>query len=492
MKRAEEVGRQRLQGRAKLVNAPATMSVIDERARIETSPAQNYRRPPALGARPERHPDVGARHQPDEPPGDLHPGQLAARAARRPLDLPRLLRAHAVGLRAPPTPSEIKQIEVVRGPASAVWGANALTGVVNIITKTPREAEGSASILDAAASSTATRGSRECGRRRLRSAAAASPTPGRPTTPGPTGSTARLLQLRPVLAPDGLRSARLPSAGSDSLHADRQRRDPSGAIRSAALPTRPTRNRLGAGLRERGTSQPKFDAARRPGAAQRRPHHLQRRLLPARRASSTPASVPSTSRAGRTWRYGRVAYTKSALKIARLRELPGRRGAQPARRATRTRAGRCSSTSRPRPTTSRSGTRTCSAGNHILTYGGNARRNNFDISLAPNGEDRTEFGAYFQDEIFFDKFRFDARRPRGQVRQHRGPGVLAARERRCSSPRRRTPSASPSTAPSARRPSSTTTWTRTSPVHRPIIDLAPLTPLVPAGRRARSSRRRSS
>ena len=39
----------------------------------------------------------------------------------------------------PSNPSDIKQIEVVRGPASAVWGANALTGVVNILTKTPRE-----------------------------------------------------------------------------------------------------------------------------------------------------------------------------------------------------------------------------------------------------------------------------------------------------------------------------------------------------------------
>src|SRR5260221_6149308 len=42
----------------------------------------------------------------------------------------------------PQNSSEIKQIEVVRGPASAVWGANAFTGVVNIISKTPREAEG--------------------------------------------------------------------------------------------------------------------------------------------------------------------------------------------------------------------------------------------------------------------------------------------------------------------------------------------------------------
>src|SRR4051794_39359679 len=42
----------------------------------------------------------------------------------------------------PTNTADIKQIEVIRGPASAVWGANALTGVVNIITKSPREARG--------------------------------------------------------------------------------------------------------------------------------------------------------------------------------------------------------------------------------------------------------------------------------------------------------------------------------------------------------------
>jgi iron complex outermembrane receptor protein len=39
----------------------------------------------------------------------------------------------------PSHPHEIKQIEVIRGPASAVWGANAMSGVVNIITQSPRE-----------------------------------------------------------------------------------------------------------------------------------------------------------------------------------------------------------------------------------------------------------------------------------------------------------------------------------------------------------------
>jgi outer membrane receptor protein involved in Fe transport len=42
----------------------------------------------------------------------------------------------------PVNPNEIRQIEVIRGPASAVWGANALNGVVNFISKTPRELAG--------------------------------------------------------------------------------------------------------------------------------------------------------------------------------------------------------------------------------------------------------------------------------------------------------------------------------------------------------------
>lgn len=37
---------------------------------------------------------------------------------------------------------EIDQIEVLRGPGSAMWGANALAGVVNVRTKSPRETPG--------------------------------------------------------------------------------------------------------------------------------------------------------------------------------------------------------------------------------------------------------------------------------------------------------------------------------------------------------------
>jgi len=47
----------------------------------------------------------------------------------------------------PVNPVEIKQIEAVRGPGSAVWGANALTGVVNVITKRPKEIVGTSILL---------------------------------------------------------------------------------------------------------------------------------------------------------------------------------------------------------------------------------------------------------------------------------------------------------------------------------------------------------
>jgi len=43
----------------------------------------------------------------------------------------------------------------------------------------------------------------------------------------------------------------------------------------------------------------------------------------------------------------------------------------------------------------------------VLSFGGNYRHNGFDISIAPNGDDRNEGGGYVQDEIFLnDHFRW--------------------------------------------------------------------------------------
>jgi outer membrane receptor protein involved in Fe transport len=49
--------------------------------------------------------------------------------------------------------------------------------------------------------------------------------------------------------------------------------------------------------------------------------------------------------------------------------------------------------------TVRAGTR------QLFTFGGNVRRNNFDITIAPAAQNRTEIGTYVQDEIFLDRFR---------------------------------------------------------------------------------------
>ena len=39
--------------------------------------------------------------------------------------------------------ADIERIEVIRGPGGALWGANAVNGVVNIITKRAQDTQGS-------------------------------------------------------------------------------------------------------------------------------------------------------------------------------------------------------------------------------------------------------------------------------------------------------------------------------------------------------------
>jgi len=41
-----------------------------------------------------------------------------------------------------PPLDDIARIEVIRGPGGTLWGANAVNGVINIITKRPEETQG--------------------------------------------------------------------------------------------------------------------------------------------------------------------------------------------------------------------------------------------------------------------------------------------------------------------------------------------------------------
>jgi len=125
----------------RLVDAPATMSVITSDV-LESSPAQNFgdllRSVPGVNAIQTSARDINLTSR--QATSTLANSQLVAVDGRSVyLDFFNLVLWDFV-----PTASsnEIEQIEVVRGPASVVWGANALTGVVNIITKSPRNNEG--------------------------------------------------------------------------------------------------------------------------------------------------------------------------------------------------------------------------------------------------------------------------------------------------------------------------------------------------------------
>jgi iron complex outermembrane receptor protein len=120
-----------------LVNAPAAVSVITTTT-LENSPATNMgdllRAVPGINVTQTSARDVNFTTR--GATSTLATSQLALVDGRSIyLDFFGMVMWDLV----PTSPHEIKQIEVVRGPASAVWGANAMSGVVNVITRTPRE-----------------------------------------------------------------------------------------------------------------------------------------------------------------------------------------------------------------------------------------------------------------------------------------------------------------------------------------------------------------
>ncbi len=283
--------------------------------------------------------------------------------------------------------SDIRQIEVIRGPASAVWGANALTGVVNVITKSPRQAPGttvslSGGFFDRDAGSTAGTGVG--------------------TLFGANATVAR--------APNAIWSYRV-SAGyfnSDPLPRPtgaipliQDPRDPTATVGGAAYPTDGP-GALGTAFENEGTSQPKFDA--------RVDQEIKGGRITYQGGVAGTSGIihtgigPFNIEPGSTMGYAKVNYRKEALKVNFFTNLtdaeapnlllPDPLTGQPLQLnfSTQTYDVEVGDAFR-------AGTR------QVFTVGGNARRNNFDITIAPAAENRTELGAYVQDEIFFDKVR---------------------------------------------------------------------------------------
>src|SRR6185436_5510711 len=149
VKRAEEVTVESASKvEQKLIDAPATMSVVTSE-QLAAQPAQNMadtlRSVPGMNVIQMSARDINLTAR--QATSTLATSQLVSVDGRSVyLDFFGLVLWDLV---PSPTSGEIKQIEVVRGPASVVWGANAVNGVVNIITKTPRENEGFGVVLGA-------------------------------------------------------------------------------------------------------------------------------------------------------------------------------------------------------------------------------------------------------------------------------------------------------------------------------------------------------
>jgi outer membrane receptor for ferrienterochelin and colicin len=128
-----------------VINAPATVSVISEQM-IQALPSQNLadllRAVPGMNvARTSaREFNVTSRSA----SGVMPSAQLALLDGRALYDG---FTGYITWDALPVNLDEVKQVEVIRGPASAVWGANAMNGVVNIITKPPREMLGTSFTL---------------------------------------------------------------------------------------------------------------------------------------------------------------------------------------------------------------------------------------------------------------------------------------------------------------------------------------------------------
>lgn len=349
----------------RLVNAPSTMSVITA-SQIEIAPSQNFgellRTVPGVNITQVSARDINVTTRGST--GTLATGQLALLDGR---SLYQDFFGFVMWDLLPVNLDEVKQIEVIRGPASAVWGANALNGVVNVITKTPREMQGTSAILGFGA----------FGR-----------------TEGEDSGALWYV--------NGTHAAAINDRWAYKLSAGAYSQDP------LSRPTGPipceipevcsgTRTSY-PGFANEGSTQPKFDA--------RLDYDYEdgRKLVFSGGAAGTDGMMhsgigPFDIDSGTFMAYGKASYSDGGLRVSAFTN------------ALRGDANNLLSVNplTGRPVTFDFTTNTYDldvsnvqafAGRHVLSYGGNVRLNFFDLSIAPTSDDRKEFGLFAQDEIF--------------------------------------------------------------------------------------------
>lgn len=261
----------------------------------------------------------------------------------------------------PSNPREIKQIEVVRGPGSAVWGANAMSGVINVITKSPKEMVGTDLALGA----------------------------------GELGT------LFGSINHAGVNDKWSYKIGGGYYEQDPYDR-PAGAVPGSEGPFNPGGTPYPQ-FENEGTEQPKVDVR----------FDYDPDLDSTWSFSAGWADTDGIVHSGigpfditeASMSYGKVNWTKLAANVnAFVNVLDGDADNQ----LTVGLDGRpleflfdTTSTNIDASNTSVVG------GNNILTYGGNARFTDFELSIAPGEDSREEYGAFLQDEILLgDKWRW--------------------------------------------------------------------------------------
>jgi len=350
----------------KLIDAPATMSVITADA-IATAPTQNFaellRSIPGVNITQVSARDINVTSR--AATGTLATGQLALLDGR---SLYQDFFGFVMWDFLPLNFNEVKQVEVIRGPASAVWGANALYGVVNVISKSPREMQG----------------------------ASASMSFGGFDRPDDDAGSLWSVSATWADAPNDRWSYKLSGGGYSQDFLARPtgqipcERDDVCRVPTTTYPT----------FINEGTTQPKFDA--------RVDYDYEdgRKLSFSGGFSGTEGIMhsgigPFDINNGSIMGYGKASFTKGGLRAGFFTNMLRGDADQLLTRGLN-----------GTPITFAFDTTTIDfdvanvqtfAKRHVVSYGGNLRFNMFDLSIAPNADNRTEFGVYAQDEIFLNE-----------------------------------------------------------------------------------------
>ena len=355
----------------KLIDAPATMSVITSQV-IALAPSANFaellRSVPGVNITQVSARDINVTSR--APTGTLATGQLALLDGR---SLYQDFFGFVMWDFLPVNFNEVKQVEVIRGPASAVWGANAMYGVVNVISKTPRELKGTSATFGF----------------------------GGFDRPDADAGSLWSLSATYADAPNDRWSYKL-SGGALSQDAFAR---PTGLIPcNRPEVCRVTTNPYPPFLNE-GTTQPKFDGRVDYDFADGR------KLSFSGGMAGTDGIMhsgigPFDIQSGTVMGYAKVNFSKGGLHAGFFTNVLNGDANNLLTADPLTRQPITFDFQSNTYDFELSNVHTFAA-RHVVSYGGNLRFNNYDLSIAPTADDRTEFGVYGQDEIFLsDLFRW--------------------------------------------------------------------------------------